>query len=55
LLEGNLGDEMGLHILGHFTQRNEHFKENRVLQLGGDANNTNGDKRKEKAEDLQLD
>jgi hypothetical protein len=51
-LEGNLGDEMGQHNLGHCTQRNEHFKENRALRAEGDDNNSNGDEGIEKAEDL---
>ncbi len=46
---------MGQHNLGHCTQRNEHFKENRAFGVGGDDNNANGDEGIEKAKDLPRD
>ncbi len=52
-LEGNIGDEMGQHISEHCTGRNVHFKENEAILAGGDDNNTNGDERNEKDEEIQ--
>jgi hypothetical protein len=46
---------MEQHNLGHCTQRNEHFKENRALGAGGDDNNANGDEGIEKAKYLPRD
>jgi hypothetical protein len=48
-LGGNLGDEMGQHILGLCTEMEDNFKENEVLRAVGE-NNTDGDERNEKAE-----